>query len=389
MTVTSAVVSALLCATFYGADSSASSLQPRDTRASLDVRALPNSPSGGYAPKVVTCPSTKPAIRSATSGLSQNETSFLEKRRANTVQPMADFMGRANISGFDAASYINTHSSNVSALPNIAIAVSGGGYRALMNGAGFIAAADDRTSGTTGAGGIGGLLQSTTYLAGLSGGGWLVGSIYSNNFSTVVNLRDGSDGSSVWKFDRSIFSGPEHSGLSILNTADYWNDIYNEVEAKVNAGFETSITDFWGRALSYQLINATDGGPSYTFSSIALDQNLIDGNVPMPLLVADERNPGEMIISLNATNFEIGPWEFGTWDPTVFGFAPTQYLASNFSSGAIPAGGNCVEGFDQSGFMMGTSSSLFNQFLLANLSTYANIPKVLVNLIDGILENIG
>lgn len=382
-------MSALLCAALYGADSSASTIPVHNARTHIDVRALPNSPSGGYAPKVVTCPSTKPTIRSAGTGLSQSETDFLKKRRANTVQPMTDFMSRANISGFDAANYISTHSSNTSALPNIAIAVSGGGYRALMNGGGFVAAADSRTSGTTGAGGIGGLLQSSTYLAGLSGGGWLVGSIYSNNFSTVVDLRDGSSGSSVWKFESSIFSGPEESGLSILNTASYWDDIYDQVQTKVDAGFETSITDYWGRALSYQLINATNGGLPYTFSSIGLDQNLLNGNIPMPLLVSDERPPGARIISLNATNFEIGPWEFGTFDPTVYGFAPTQYLASNFSGGVIPTGGSCVEGFDQAGYMMGTSSSLFNQFLTANLSQYANIPSVLVTLIDKILADVG
>lgn len=389
MAMAKAALYAFLCAALYGLDSSASILPIHDATAHLDTRALPNSPSGGYAPKVVTCPSTRPTIRSAGTGLSQSETDFLTKRRANTVQPMASFMSRANISGFDAASYINQNSGNISALPTIAIAVSGGGYRALMNGGGFVAAADDRTSGSTAAGGIGGLLQSSTYLAGLSGGGWLVGSIYTNNFSTVENLRDGSSGSSVWKFDSSIFAGPEQSGLSILNTAEYWDDVYNQVQTKVDAGFETSITDYWGRALSYQLINATDGGLPYTFSSIGLDQDLLDGNIPMPLLVTDGRNPGEKIVSLNATNYEIGPWEFGTFDPTVFGFAPTQYLASNFSGGTIPQGGDCVEGFDQAGYMMGTSSSLFNQFLIANISQYANVPKVLSDLIAAIQGDLG
>lgn len=379
MAMARAVMHALLCAAFCGGGTLASTLP----------RALPDSPSGGYAPKVVTCPSTSPTVRSAGTGLSQSESDFLTKRRANTVQPMADFMARANISGFDAESYINGNSANISALPNIAIAVSGGGYRALMNGAGFIAAADDRTSASTDAGGIGGLLQSSTYLTGLSGGGWLVGSIYTNNFSTVENLRDGSPGSSLWRFDSSIFSGPKQSGLSILNTAEYWDDVYHQVQTKVDAGFGTSITDYWGRALSYQLINATDGGLPFTFSSIGLDQNLLDGNIPMPLLVADGRNIGEKIISLNATNYEIGPWEFGTFDPTVFGFAPTKYLASNFSGGAIPEGGKCVQGFDQAGYMMGTSSSLFNMFLTTNISQYSNVPKVLSDLIGMIQGDLG
>lgn len=47
---------------------------------------------------------------------------------------MRELLGRLNITGFDAAGYISDHASNSSALPNVAIAVSGGGYRALMNG---------------------------------------------------------------------------------------------------------------------------------------------------------------------------------------------------------------------------------------------------------------
>lgn len=48
---------------------------------------------------------------------------------------MRDFLGRLDFGGnFKGDSYIFDHAQNVSALPNIAIAVSGGGYRALMNG---------------------------------------------------------------------------------------------------------------------------------------------------------------------------------------------------------------------------------------------------------------
>jgi lysophospholipase len=47
---------------------------------------------------------------------------------------MRDFLGRLDFGNFEAAAYISDHAQNASALPNIAIAVSGGGYRALMNG---------------------------------------------------------------------------------------------------------------------------------------------------------------------------------------------------------------------------------------------------------------
>lgn len=344
----------------------------------LDLRALPNSPSGNYSPQVVPCPSTSPTIRSAASGLGQDEKSFLSKRRAAVVQPMTDFMRRANIAGFDAQSYL----SNASAVPNIAIAFSGGGYRALMNGAGFVSAADDRTPGTTAAGGIGGLLQSATYVAGLSGGGWLVGSLYSNNFSSVTDIQQNAN---LWQFQHSVFVGPASGGgLGVLRTAEYWNDVHEQVDEKSDPGYETSVTDYWGRALSYQLVNAPDGGLAYTWSSIGLDQNLTNGNIPMPILVSDGRDPGTTIVSLNATNYELGPWEIGTFDPTVYGFVPTRYVGSNFSGGSIANGGSCVEGFDQAGFVMGTSSTLFNEFLTTNISTVANVPQIVADAITAL-----
>lgn len=100
--------------------------------ATIEIRAQPNAPDG-YSPADEDCPSARPVIRTA-SKLSPNETSWLEQRRGKTVGPMRDLLGRINITGFDAAAYISDHAQNISALPNIAIAVSGGGYRALLNG---------------------------------------------------------------------------------------------------------------------------------------------------------------------------------------------------------------------------------------------------------------
>jgi lysophospholipase len=350
-------------------------------------RALPNSPSGGYAPQAVPCPAVRPTIREATS-LSPNETAWLPLRRNQTVAPIIDFLTRMNISGFDAASYINGISNNASALPNIAIAASGGGYRALLNGAGFLAAADNRTINSTATNSsLGGLLQSATYVAGLSGGGWLVGSIYTNNFSSVQDLRDGSSGSSVWQFGNSILEGPSSDGIQLFSTADYWTTILDEVGQKQDNGFNASITDYWGRALSFQLVNATDGGPAYTFSSIAQQPNFISGDIPMPFLVTDGRAPGTQIVSLNSTVYEFNPFELGSWDPTTYAFAPLRYVGSNFSAGVVPADGQCVEGFDQAGYVMGTSSTLFNEFLLGVNGT--TLPSFIISALSDILTDLG
>ncbi|KAG9247116.1 acyl transferase/acyl hydrolase/lysophospholipase [Calycina marina] len=346
-------------------------------------RALPNSPSGEYAPAVVTCPTTPPTVRSASS-LSSEETAWLEKRKTAITAPMREFLVRMNITGLDTGAYLDKL--NTTTMPTIGMAISGGGYRALLNGAGFLAAADDRTANSTNTGQIGGLLQSTTYLAGLSGGAWLVGSIYNNNFSSVQTLMDGSSGSDVWRFDRSVVEGPEESGISLFNTASYFSDIVDQVGTKVDAGFDSSITDYWGRALSYQLINATDGGPAYTWSSLALDTTFQAGGMPLPLLIADSRAPGKTVISLNSTLFEFNPWELGSWDPTTYAFAPLSYVGSNFTNGNI-SDNVCRQGYDQSGFVMGTSSSLFNQFLLNINSTSLN--EFLKDAITDVLVDIG
>jgi lysophospholipase len=69
--------------------------------------------------------------------------------------------------------------------------------------------------------------------------------------------------------------------------------------------------------LSYQLVNATDGGPAYTWSSIAQQEWFSNGSVPLPLVVADSRAPGQQVVSTNSTVFTFSPWELGSDDPTL------------------------------------------------------------------------
>ena len=346
----------------------------------LEKKAIPNAPNG-YTPETVTCPSVRPSIREA-SNLSPEELAWLPQRRNNTISPMRDLLSRLDITGFDVDSYMRSVSDNATTLPNIGLAFSGGGYRALMNGAGALAAFDSRTSGSSAKGHLGGLLQASTYIAGLSGGSWLVGSIYINNFTSVediLSLGDGED--AIWQFDMPISKGPDDG---LISTAKYIKSIAMEVADKKAAGFNTSLTDVWGRALSYQLVSPIDGGPGYTFSSIAQDDTFKSGNSPMPIFVADGRNPDELVIDGNATVYEINPWELGTFDPTTFAFAPLEYLGSDFSDGKVSFEGECVRGFDNAGYIMGTSSSLFNQGLLQ----YQGASGKLAGLLTSFLEDV-
>ncbi|EAW10337.1 lysophospholipase family protein [Aspergillus clavatus NRRL 1] len=347
-------------------------------------RALPNAPDG-YTPSKVDCPPSRPTIRSA-ARLSPDEVSWLKTRREKTTSALKDFFNHVKIKDFDPVGYINQVAGNMSNVPNIGIAVSGGGYRALMNGAGAIKAFDSRTPNSTSSGQLGGLLQSATYLAGLSGGSWLLGSIYINNFTTISDLQTYEKGA-VWQFQNSIFEGPDGDKIQILDSASYYKAISDAVSGKSDAGYPTSITDYWGRAISYQMVDAPHGGPSYTWSSIAKTDTFKQAEMPMPVVVADGRYPGELLISSNATIYEFNPWEFGTFDPTVFGFAPLEYLGTKFDGGSVPKNESCVRGYDNAGFVMGTSSTLFNQFLLQVNSTA--LPDFLKTAFTSILEKVG
>ncbi|EEY21067.1 lysophospholipase [Verticillium alfalfae VaMs.102] len=299
---------------------------------SVDIRALPDSPS-------------------------DREAEWLPRRRNNTIDPMRELLTRANIPDFDAGAYIDRVRDNATALPNIAIAVSGGGYP-LRRRAGSSAPSSPTTSPP----------------------------------SLIYN--QGSDGSSVWRFDRSHLPWARGSPASpILNTGRLLVDRRRRMSpARVLAG-TPSITDFWGRALSYQLINPPDGGPAYTFSSIA-DTGAVrrtpDTAVPHPGSRTAVRPVSASSPSMPPV-YEFNPFELGSFDPTTYGFAPLRYLASNFSNGEIARDGECVRGFDQLGFVMGTSSSLFNAFILQNVTGVAesaDIPKFLIESVTNVLDRL-
>ena len=94
----------------------------------------------------------------------------------------------------------------------------------------------------------------------------------------------------------------------------------------------------------------------------------------MPIIVATFRAPGQILVPRNTTVIEYTPFETGSHDPTLFGMVRTQHLGSAFEAGTV-RGDQCVEGLDNAGFIMGTSSSLWNAVILEILST--DLPGVL------------
>ncbi|EPY50805.1 lysophospholipase [Schizosaccharomyces cryophilus OY26] len=321
--------------------------------------------SSKYAPYNVTCPND--LLRDGSKGISDGEQSYLNKRIDSVNKLTREFVQNAglNISVND----VITEKDG----PRLGIAFSGGGFRAMLNGAGFFDAFDSRSQNSSK---FTGLMQSSMYISGLSGGSWLVGSIAVNNFSNITYLKD-----NVWDMEHSVFaphSNPIKLGL-------YYNHLREEIDAKQDAGFDTSITDLWGRSLARKLVDAPRGGPGITWSSIRNQSWFENAEYPYPIIISDSRREDEHIIPENSTIFEFTPYEFGSWDNGINAFIPMEYVGTHLNNG-VPPNNQCVRGFDDAGFVMGSSATLFNEALL-RLNSNSTLGHLAEDILQHISEN--
>lgn len=296
----------------------------------------------------------------------------------------------------------------------IGVAISGGGYRAMLTGAGILSAYDERTPHAEKH--VGGILQSTIYLAGISGGLWVVmNNLLSDNRPIFEAVRDkrlglhkslleGVPNVDVSLLRRSIDSNVEVAPspsefkrfanitkdasvknslvsallgtfftsknktkvLSTRLTMNFYKELNFEVRAKKNAGFRISLIDYWGRALARRVFPVNQRSPGLTFSSATKLSSFQNYSQPFPIICAVERVPGVLETSKDSHVFEFNPFEFGSWDSFLGAFVEIKYLGSSLWNGlSVDTTGNknlsvCVAGFDNIGFVTGASSSLFN-----------------------------
>lgn len=285
-----------------------------------------------YAPYPAICPST-PLVRAA-SGLSSNEASYIRERTPKANAALASWLTSTN-AGFDTCK-----------LPLVGLTSSGGGYRALLNGAGVVQGLDSRDSSI----GVSGVFQGLTYQAGLSGGGWLLSSFAGNDYPTISSLKTG-----LWEtaFQDSLLDPAQFLAASAYGA------VVNDITAKQKAGFAPTIVDPYGRLLSYQLLYGIDGGVTKRVSGIAHGGNFSSQNVPYPILTATGVTPGQCAPGLNATQYEFHPYEFGSWDAGVRAFTQTAYLGSSLTNGKPTTPGICEMNYDNLGYVLGTSSNIF------------------------------
>ena len=312
----------------------------------------------GYAPVPATCPST-PLVRTA-SGVSSSEAAFIAARKSVASAALGNWLKKVD------------SSFQTSNLPTVALTTSGGGLRSLLTGAGVIQALDSRDSSV----GTSGLYQGLTYEAGLSGGGWLLSSLAGNNYPTVSSLQQ-----NLWTtaFAQSLVV-PNGPGAGVA-----YAQISADITAKSAAGFQPTLVDAYGRLLSYQLLYGPDGGVSDDLSTVATLSSFTSYSVPFPIITAlnVETASGSCTPPDNAVIFEFSPYEFGSFDTGVNAFTQTKYLGTSLSNGR-PTKATCEVNYDNLGFILGTSSDVFNELCTAfpAIASVPGLPATLAGLVN-------
>ncbi|KAK4052044.1 hypothetical protein OIV83_002338 [Microbotryomycetes sp. JL201] len=347
----------------------------------LSVFVLAGRAVGSYAPEYIACPTDGTGLRlSGVANVNQTlnplESAYTQQRKQVADAALLDWITRNDLVN---VVFGNNSESPVSPstlqLPKLALSASGGGFRASVVGAAWLHVLDGRN--TTSGSDLGGLLQSATYLSGLSGGSLLLASVILNEMPDLYNLvqgppNNGTTGS--WNLDLDLLQ--PGSGAQPLQ---YLQTVLGDVGDKRSAGeFNVTLVDVFARGLSYHFVpgtspsnffsNSSDHGASITWSSAKNLTSWLNHTLPFPIIaiqsysVNAEFNPSAFApgITLSNTNYEATPVEFGSFDGKLATFVATEYLGTPLNGGRVTTpDGQCVKNFDNAGFIIGCSSNIF------------------------------
>ncbi|QDS77383.1 hypothetical protein FKW77_005868 [Venturia effusa] len=316
-----------------------------------------------YAPFNSSCPTDVPLTRPA-GDISEDEALYSLRRKEKASVALTAWLKRTDprLPTFN--------------LPTVALTISGGGYRSLLTGAGVVRSFDVRedTHQPTS-----GLLQSLTYCSALSGGAWLLSSIGGNGFPKISSLQNG-----LWRnaFRSSLFIPSENGSLSRSNLFGTYDRIAEDINDKAQAGFPPTITDLWGRLLSYQLLQGADGGVAVRLSQAPETDYWKAYEAPYPIITAIGVNRSEGLCKLasRSLQYEFHPYEVGSWDPGVAAFTRTKYLGTSMQNGKPTVPGVCTQNFDNLGHVFGTSSNLFDELCVHGENQTSSIEKMFPSL---------
>ncbi|KAK5127855.1 hypothetical protein LTR85_004972 [Meristemomyces frigidus] len=336
---------------------------PAPSPPQLEARSLLNLLADPYAPVQTSCPST-PLVRPATS-INSDEASYVASRKTNADKALISWLQRQG-------------NFSTSSLPVVGFTSSGGGLRTLLETAGVVQGFDIRDSDLS----TSGVYQSLVYEAGLSGGAWFLSSLAGNNWPTVSYLKK-----NLWEdaFQNTLLV-PANL-LSVSGLTEY-GFIADQLIDKQAAGYDVTIVDPYGRLLSYQLLEGASGGVSKRLSNLTSLSNFTSHNVPYPIITAlgvDNAYSGQCYPDLAATQYEFHLYEYGSWDSGVSAFAQSKYMGTNLTAGAPTKTNQCTVHYDNLGYILGTSSDVFNEYceiITPSSETNGSLANVLEGLVD-------
>jgi lysophospholipase len=201
----------------------------------------------------------------------------VQGRKSVVVDAFGAYLQRLNISGLNVTHLVTAmKADNHAGVPTISMAISGGGWASSLTGTGILRAFDSRFPDAIDQG-TGGLLQSMTYLTGLSGGAWPPMSLATYNFPTINDMV------ADWHTDIDrLFDAPNNSVYAANSTS-----LFLDVAAKYEAGFAVGLGDYLGRGYSYEFVPPPHGGINITVSDIRNLSNFVNHSMPMPMWTAN------------------------------------------------------------------------------------------------------
>jgi phospholipase A2 len=224
---------------------------------------------------------------------------------------------------------LNTPLGSDAQVPTIAFCFSGGGYRAMIETAGSLIAADEL-----------GLLSATMYMSGLSGSTWAITPWVASGMSINDYFEQ-----LIPKLTRTL---TESYGRL---TYDHKFDLAALMLRKHGDGQSIGIVDIYGAMLANNLLDGIVNDP-FIYTLADLMQNLSNNQYPLPISTAVLGGKGNHHNWVEFTPFEIGCNNLG--------YIPTWALGRRFDGGkALPVEPDRFAYQQNLGYLMGIWGSAF------------------------------
>lgn len=119
------------------------SMAPTGTN-SIVSAVFPQPSYADYAPLRVQCPANQTWLRSSASGMSVEEKTWVQGRKAKVADSLRDYLAALSLEEFDVEEYFDLLRCRVDRVPTIGMAISGGGWASSLTATGALRAFDAR-----------------------------------------------------------------------------------------------------------------------------------------------------------------------------------------------------------------------------------------------------